>query len=137
MPGHIPSLVTESLWQTPQASTLTRTEPALGSGIARSTISKGPFGRVTCATRIFDIAPPIVCFLAPSLVMRRSNNDLSNRPTQHFFLQLKSLLALGYFMAFTTSSVDGTPCLAFSQFDRWMWPNVPWCHPRNSDAIPQ
>src|SRR4030095_2529704 len=43
----------------PHDSTFTRTCPAPGSGISRSTISKGPFGRVTCATRIFDIAPPI------------------------------------------------------------------------------
>src|SRR5215213_2491805 len=52
MPGQSPSFVSESLWQTPHASTRTRTSPAPGSGISRSTISKGPPGRVTCATRI-------------------------------------------------------------------------------------
>src|SRR5262249_53363969 len=36
----------------PQACTLIRTLPGPGSGIGRSTISKGPFGRETCATRI-------------------------------------------------------------------------------------
>src|SRR5262245_49824049 len=36
----------------PQAFTLIRTVPAPGSGTCRSTISKGPFARETCATRI-------------------------------------------------------------------------------------
>jgi hypothetical protein len=45
-------LVSESLWQMPQASTLIRTDPGPGSGTGRSTISKGPFGRETCTTRI-------------------------------------------------------------------------------------
>src|SRR5581483_2264790 len=52
MPGKAPSLVSESLWQMPQACTLIRTAPAAGSGIGRSTISKGPLGRETWATRI-------------------------------------------------------------------------------------
>src|SRR5438046_506909 len=36
----------------PQARTLIRTVPVPGAGIGRSTISKGPFGRETCATRM-------------------------------------------------------------------------------------
>src|SRR5262249_46528717 len=52
MPGHWPSLVKTSLWQTPQAWTLIRTDPGPGSGIGRSTSSRGPPGRETWATRI-------------------------------------------------------------------------------------
>jgi hypothetical protein len=59
MPGQVPSFVNESLWQTPQASTLMRTNPAPGSGISRSTISIGPFILAICATRIFGMVPPI------------------------------------------------------------------------------
>src|SRR5438132_10916612 len=44
----------------PQATTLIRTDPAPGSGSGRSTISKGPFGRETCATRITAMFPPSV-----------------------------------------------------------------------------
>src|SRR6266850_8286934 len=75
MPGQIPSLVAESLWQTPQASTLIRTCPELGSGISRSTISKGPLGRETCTARIFDMISPIVCFLNLALVHRAEFGD--------------------------------------------------------------
>src|SRR5215813_5432639 len=60
MPGCVPSFVKESLWQTPQASTLMRTNPAPGSGISRSTIASGPFILVICATRIFDMVSPIL-----------------------------------------------------------------------------
>src|SRR5262245_65960132 len=56
MPGKRPSLVSASLWQMPQASTLIRTEPGPGSGIGRSTISQGALGRRTCATRIVGMA---------------------------------------------------------------------------------
>src|SRR5262249_7307471 len=52
MPGHWPSLVIASLWQMPQAWTLIRTDPGRGSGIGRSTSSRGPPGRETWATRI-------------------------------------------------------------------------------------
>src|SRR5690348_15987972 len=52
MPGHWPSMVKTSLWQTPQAWTLIRTDPGPGSGIGRSTSSRGPPGRETWATRI-------------------------------------------------------------------------------------
>src|ERR1700737_2900661 len=58
MPGQSPSFVYESLWQIPQAWTLIRTDPAPGSGLSRSTSSKGPFGRGTWTTRIFDMVPP-------------------------------------------------------------------------------
>src|SRR5687768_14593587 len=37
----------------PQACTLMRTVPARGSGMGRSVSSSGPFGRVTCTTRMF------------------------------------------------------------------------------------
>jgi hypothetical protein len=52
MPGQTPSLVSESLWQMPDAWTFTRTIPGPGSGISRSTTSKGPFGARTWAARI-------------------------------------------------------------------------------------
>jgi hypothetical protein len=55
MPGINPFFVTESLWQTPQAWTLIRTDPAPGSGISRSTISNGPPARGTWTTRILGI----------------------------------------------------------------------------------
>src|SRR5262249_51265333 len=55
--GHSPSLTSESLWQTPHACTLIRTDPGPGSGIGRWTISKGPFGRDNCATRMVAIFP--------------------------------------------------------------------------------
>src|SRR4051794_34000188 len=57
MPGKVPSLTKESLWQMPQASTFTRTCPGPGSGTSRSTSSNGPFGSVTWTTRILAITP--------------------------------------------------------------------------------
>src|SRR3954454_6643506 len=57
MPGKVPSLTKESLWQMPQASTFTRTCPGPGSGTSRSTSSNGPFGLVTWTTRILAITP--------------------------------------------------------------------------------
>ena len=53
MPGNNPSLVMESLWQTPQACTLIRTCIGPGSGMSRYTISKGPLGLDTCTERIY------------------------------------------------------------------------------------
>src|SRR6266850_4844598 len=55
MPGKCPSLVSESEWQRPHACTLTRTSRGPGCGISRSTISKGPPGRLTWTTRILGI----------------------------------------------------------------------------------
>jgi hypothetical protein len=52
MPGKVPSFTNASLWQTPQASTLTRTWPGPGSGTSRSTSSSGAPGSRTCTTRI-------------------------------------------------------------------------------------
>jgi hypothetical protein len=60
MPGQAPSFVNMSLWQTPQASTLTRTSPASGFGISRSTISKSAHGLGTCATFIGAIPNLVV-----------------------------------------------------------------------------
>jgi hypothetical protein len=51
--GKIPSLVMESLWQTPQAWTRMRTWKAGGSGTGRSTSSNAPPALGTCAARIF------------------------------------------------------------------------------------
>src|SRR5262249_43120009 len=61
-PGQCPFMTAESLWQTPQAATLTRTAPGGGSGIGRSTISNLWFGPASCATRIVFIVPvpPVV-----------------------------------------------------------------------------
>jgi hypothetical protein len=53
MPGNNPSLVKESLWHTPHACTLIRTCLAPGSGISRSTISRGPLGLDTCTERMY------------------------------------------------------------------------------------
>ena len=52
MPGHAPTFVNMSLWQTPHASTRSLTWPAAGAGRSRSTSSKGPLADVTCTTRI-------------------------------------------------------------------------------------
>src|SRR5262249_32924990 len=54
--GNRPSLVTESLWQTPQACTRTRTSPAFGSGTSRITSSIGPPLLTTCAYRPVNFA---------------------------------------------------------------------------------
>src|SRR5262249_9675770 len=54
-PGQSPALVKTSLWQTPQASTLTRTLPGPGSGRSRSTSSSGPLALATCTTRILGM----------------------------------------------------------------------------------
>src|SRR6185369_6193499 len=73
MPGHWPSLVKTSLWQTPQAWTLIRTDPGPGSGIGRSTSSRGPPGRETWATRIVAMRissrSPVVLRLPRSLFL--------------------------------------------------------------------
>src|ERR1700722_10462572 len=61
MPGHKPSLVSTSLWQTPQAWAFTCTSPGPGIGISRSTISQGPRAVATLSTFIFfaaAIEPP-------------------------------------------------------------------------------
>ena len=54
-PGIAPVLVKTSLWQTPHASTLTRTWPGPGSGRSRSTSSRGPPALATCTTRILGM----------------------------------------------------------------------------------
>jgi hypothetical protein len=46
---------------------LIRTDPVPGSGIERSTVSKGPFGRETCTTRIVAMISPISFCLSGSL----------------------------------------------------------------------
>src|ERR1700722_5610978 len=56
MPGHNPSLVSTSLWHTPQAWTFTRTSPGPGFGMSRSAISHGPWAFATCTTFIFFAA---------------------------------------------------------------------------------
>src|SRR5215217_6495096 len=60
MPGHQPSLVNTSLWQTPQACTLIRTCPGLGWGISRSTIWKSAPGPAICAAFIVAMATVVV-----------------------------------------------------------------------------
>src|ERR1700683_1233355 len=64
MPGHCPSFVSESLWQIPQACTFTRTCPAVGLGISRSTISKSPPGLGTCTAFIGAIPTFVVAITA-------------------------------------------------------------------------
>jgi hypothetical protein len=51
-PRMAPSLVSESLWQMPQACTLILTEPAPGSAISRSTIARAAPGAATGTARI-------------------------------------------------------------------------------------
>src|SRR2546421_9351580 len=65
MPGHKPSFVSTSLWQTPQACTLIRTCPAPGLGISRSTIWKSAPGAGTCATFIGATATSVVAITPP------------------------------------------------------------------------
>src|SRR5450432_217179 len=65
MPGHVPSFVSASLWQTPQACTLTRTCPTPGLGISLSTISKSAPGFGIRATFIGVIATLEVAMLSP------------------------------------------------------------------------
>ena len=52
IPGNVPSLVSTSLWQMPQARARIHADPGPGSRIGRSTISRGPLGPETCTTRI-------------------------------------------------------------------------------------
>src|SRR5215467_10955555 len=51
-PGQRPSLTNTSLWQMPHASTFTRTCPARGSGITRSTTSHSLRGLLICVACI-------------------------------------------------------------------------------------
>src|SRR5580658_6269176 len=68
MPGQLPSLVSTSLWQTPQACTLMRTCPTPGLGISRSTISKSAPGLLICAAFIGAIAILVVAMFVSSFV---------------------------------------------------------------------
>src|SRR5262249_11255134 len=68
IPGQSPSLTNESLWQTPHASTLTRTHSRSASGMSRSTNSSGPPARGTWTTRIFLL----MRFNRPSLEKHKS-----------------------------------------------------------------
>src|ERR1017187_7394614 len=83
-PGKCPSFVNESLWQIPQACTLIRTDPAPGSGISRSTISKGPPGLETCTARMFDILPPIINFAQSRVTERADFRPVRRRQDQDF-----------------------------------------------------
>src|SRR5580704_18045514 len=65
IPGHDPSTVSASLWQTPQACTLIRTCPAPGLGISRSTIWKSVLGLEICATFMVAAATDVVAIDPP------------------------------------------------------------------------
>src|SRR5439155_23651767 len=65
-PGQRPSLTTKSLWQMPHASTFTRTCPAPGSGMSRSTNSQSPPGLLICAAFIFVFIKYLCFSFAPS-----------------------------------------------------------------------
>src|SRR5579872_6104296 len=82
MPGHWPSFVNSSLWQTPQACTLMRTSPALGLGISRSTISKSAPALGICATFIGAI-PTFVVAIEPPRERSSHHPDVAkrNRPS--------------------------------------------------------
>src|SRR5438552_17076985 len=56
-----------SLWQMPHASTFTRTCPAPGSGISRSTNSQSPPGLLICAAFIFIVIKCLDDLLSPGL----------------------------------------------------------------------
>src|ERR1700722_3023409 len=77
MPGHWPSFVRTSLWQTPQACTLMRTCPTPGWGISRSTISKSAPRLGICAAFIGAISILVVAMLSPvnSLLPGDLEND--------------------------------------------------------------
>src|SRR6266480_6823037 len=66
MPGHRPSLTSTSLWQMPHASTFTRTCPAPGSEISRSTNSQSPPGLLICAAFILIFIKCLFFSFAPS-----------------------------------------------------------------------
>src|SRR5436309_11502990 len=65
MPGHKPSFVSTSLWQTPQACTLMRTCPASGVGISRLTICKSAPGLGTSASFIGAVATFVLAINPP------------------------------------------------------------------------
>src|SRR5580698_4995367 len=65
MPGHWPSFVSASLWQTPQACTLISTSPTPGLGISRSTNSKSAPGLGTSTDFMGAIAIFVVAILPP------------------------------------------------------------------------
>src|SRR6202030_829011 len=67
MPGHKPSLVNMSLWQTPQACTLIRTCSGPGWGISRSTIWKSAPALGITATFIGATATLLVAICPPML----------------------------------------------------------------------
>src|SRR5579863_4424015 len=75
MPGQAPSLVSTSLWHTPQACTLMRTCPASGLGISRSTISKSAPGLGICAAFIGATAILVVAMISPVLLLSRYFED--------------------------------------------------------------
>src|SRR5713226_5019752 len=87
MPGHKPSFVSTSLWQTPQACTLIRTCPAPGSGISRSTIWKPAPGLEIWAT--FMVATATVVAVNPPL----SLSDIVEKQLLHFLAERSTLLA--------------------------------------------
>jgi hypothetical protein len=58
MPGQCPSTVRKSLWQTPQASTRTRTCPGPGSATSLSTNSNGLFGPAAWKARDLVMGTP-------------------------------------------------------------------------------
>src|SRR4051794_7640203 len=98
MPGQRPSLVKTSLWQTPQAWTLIRTDPGPGSGIGRSTSSRGPPARETWATRIVALRMFISVFcgswMACMRVPRGANGGRGSAVIAPPVVRLRSLLLL-------------------------------------------
>src|ERR1019366_2195830 len=74
MPGHEPSLVSASLWQTPQACTLMRTCPAPGVGISRSTSWKSAPALAPCASFRGAAAICVVAKKPPSHFQTLSKN---------------------------------------------------------------
>src|SRR5688572_10226532 len=74
MPGKAPSLVNISLWQTPQAWILMRTVPGVGSGMSRSTTSKGAPGRGTWTASILGMGPSWVMLHARGRRLSRADS---------------------------------------------------------------
>src|SRR5271166_3458199 len=82
IPGHKPSTVSTSLWQTPQACTLIRTCPAPGLGISRSTIWKPAPPLGICAT--FIVATEIlVVAINPSCLICQPLLINTDETTEH------------------------------------------------------
>src|SRR5215211_2650893 len=97
MPGNNPSLVKESLWQTPQACTLIRTCIGPGSGMSRSTISKGALGLDTCTERMYNyVLLAIYLWYLVYRSLSRTDRKNSQSVLNQFYHLVKLLHTVSY-----------------------------------------